>query len=81
MSKHEKALRRLLSKPVDFTWSELTALMRSFEYELKATGGSGRKFVRAHRAFAVHEPHPDKLLKAYQIREIVAFLKAGGDIK
>jgi hypothetical protein len=34
MSKHEKALQRLLSKPADFTWSELASLMASLGYEM-----------------------------------------------
>jgi hypothetical protein len=45
MSKHDKALARLLSKPVDFAWSELHSLMNSLGFELRTTGGSGRKFI------------------------------------
>ena len=80
MSKQEKALQRLLSKPTDFTWAELKSIMERFGYELKVTGGSGRKFVNPDSVFAIHEPHPHKLLKAYQIREIIAHLKKEGDI-
>ena len=81
MSKHDKAITRLLSKPTDFSWSELCSLMERFEYEMKVTGGSGRKFVRqGSRSFMVHEPHPQKLLKAYQVRELIAFLKQEGDV-
>jgi len=60
MLKHEKAVRRLLSKPKDFTWSELTTLMVAFGYRMKTTGGSGRKFThpRGGSIFVIHEPHP-----------------------
>jgi predicted RNA binding protein YcfA (HicA-like mRNA interferase family) len=81
VSRQEKALKRLLSKPTDFTWGELKAVMESLGYELKTTGGSGRKFVKPEAAFAIHEPHPYKLLKAYQIRKLIAFLKKEGDIE
>ncbi len=80
MSKHEKAVQRLLAYPNDFTWDELKTLMTGFGYELKTTGGSGRKFVRPQAVFAIHEPHPYKLLKAYQLRAIVTFLKKEGDV-
>jgi len=81
MSRHQKALRRLLSKPADFTWSELKSLMKAFGYELKMTGGSGRKFVRPEATFLIHEPHPYKVLKAYQVREVIAFLKREENIE
>lgn len=81
MSKRQKALQRLLAKPTDFTWSELKSVMESFGYELKVTGGSGRKFVRPEAIFAIHEPHPHKLLKAYQVRAVIEFLTKEGHIQ
>lgn len=81
MSKRQKALQRLLTKPADFTWSELKTVMEAFGYELKVTGGSGRKFVRPEAVFAIHEPHPYKLLKAYQVRAVIEFLTKEGHLK
>jgi hypothetical protein len=81
MSKHQKAPQRLLSKPADFTWSELKSLMDAFGYEMKVTGGSSRKFVRLEAVFAIHEPQPHKVLKAYQVREAIAFFKQEGHIQ
>jgi predicted RNA binding protein YcfA (HicA-like mRNA interferase family) len=77
MTKREKALERLLSKPSDFQWSELKTLMESFGYELKTTGGSGRKFIHSETraTLFMHEPHPAKVLKNYQVREVIRFLK------
>lgn len=77
MTKREKALERLLSKPSDFGWNELKPLMESFGYELKTTGGSGRKFIHAETkaTLFMHEPHPAKVLKSYQVREVLRFLK------
>ena len=45
MAKIEKLLRRLSSKPADFEWNELKAIMLHLGFELKTTGGSGRKFI------------------------------------
>ena len=80
MAKIEKALKRLTSKPSDFEWSEFKAVMQHFGFELKTTGGSGRKFIhRETRAtHFVHEPHPSSVLKTYQVRDAVAFLTKEG---
>jgi predicted RNA binding protein YcfA (HicA-like mRNA interferase family) len=81
MAKIEKALKRLSSQPADFTWNELISLMEAMGYQLKTTGGSSRKFVRSDAAFFIHEPHPRKVLKPYQMRGIIAFLRQEGDIE
>jgi hypothetical protein len=77
MSKLVKALERLQSKPRDFSWNELTSLMESFGYELKTTGGSSRKFihVETRATLFIHEPHPQNVLKAYQVRDVLQFMK------
>jgi HicA toxin of bacterial toxin-antitoxin, len=77
MSKLQKAIARLLAKPVDYTWDELSALMIAFGYELRMSGGSGRKFFDpgTKALFFLHEPHPSRILKAYQIRTVIRFLK------
>jgi predicted flavoprotein YhiN len=82
MSKHKKAVRRLLSKPKDLAWSELTALMATFGYEMKTAGGSGCKFTHptGGSSFVIHEPHPGSILKQYQVKEFIAFLQQEGYI-
>ena len=77
MSRHQKAVERLLAKPKDFAWGELKLLMEMFGYELKMTGGSGRKFIHAatQATLFIHEPHPAKVLKAYQVRDVIGFLR------
>lgn len=77
MSKHRKLIQRLVSKPSDFEWGELKSLMESFGYTLKTTGGSGRKFIhhKTNATLFLHEPHPAKILKAYQVKDAVHFLK------
>lgn len=75
MSQNEKLIKRFKNRPVDFTWDELTRLLSNFGYELHRkgkTGGSRRRFVHSVHAFiTLHEPHPQKVLKRYQIIEIL----------
>ena len=80
MSKHEKALRRLASKPKDYSWQELVGLMTGLGFNLEKAGGSGRKFVRTETGaiLFIHEPHPEKTLKAYQVKDAVDILKREG---
>ena len=80
MTKTDKLRQRLLSRPKDFTWAELLLLMRSFGFELKVTGGSGRKFKHpdTHASLFIHEPHPDKTLKSYQVRDAIDLLRGEG---
>jgi len=80
MSQYEKALARLLSRPKDFTWRELQAIMNHLGYVEKKGSGSGRKFVSRSnlRALTLHEPHPVKILKPYAVRTVVNFLKQNG---
>ncbi len=77
MSRLQKAVARLLTKPSDYTCDELLAMMVALGYELRTSGGSGRKFFdpATKALFFVHEPHPSKILKAYQIRAVVQFLR------
>ena len=80
MAKIEKLLKRLSSKPADFGWDEFKSVMQHLGFELRTTGGSGRKFIHRETGAAhfIHEPHPSKVLKAYQVRDAVAFLTKEG---
>jgi hypothetical protein len=76
MSKLQKSVARLLARPVDYTWDELMSLMNALGYELRTAGGSSRKFFdpATSATFFMHEP-PSKILKAYQVRAAVRFLR------
>jgi hypothetical protein len=77
VSKAQKAIARLLGKPADYTWDEMSSLMIALGYELRTSGGSGRKFYDpATKALLfLHEPHPSKVLKSYQVRAVIQFLR------
>ena len=82
MSKNEKLLKRLKGRPVDFTWDELTRLLSGFGYQLAKkgkTGGSRRRFIHdINPLICLHEPHPQKVLKRYQIDQIIELLTEEG---
>ncbi len=76
MSKLQKALERLKSKPKDFTWKELQTIMAHFNYEEIKGGGSRRKFVNmdTKAIVSLHEPHPKPILKRYAVEIIIDHL-------
>jgi hypothetical protein len=51
--------------------------MTALGFQLKTTGGSGRKFIdpSTGAVMFLHEPHPSRILKAYQVRAAVQFLR------
>ena len=75
MSKKEKLIKRLLSRPTDFTFDELTTLMGYLGYEKDNAGktsGSRVKFKNnTNDALWQHRPHPGNILKTYQIKDII----------
>lgn len=83
MSKQEKLVYRLLSKPKDFTWSELVSLMTALGFDIEKSSGSSRKFIHkeTQAVLFIHEPHPSKVLKPYQVRDTIALLEREGFVK
>lgn len=79
MSKKEKLLQKLLSKPKDFKWEELEVLLKSFGFTQEPTGktgGSRRRFTNENqKALTFHKPHPKGILKEYQIKAVIEELR------
>ena len=76
MSKNDKLLARLLSRPSDFTWDEMLRVFRQFGYEEQPagkTGGSRRAFVNTKTGgiICLHQPHLGNVLKQYQLRQLI----------
>ena len=80
MSKFEKALIRLKSRPRDFTWAELQRIMAHFGYEEVVGDGSRRKFnnSRTNVSISLHQPHPRPEMKMYAIDIVIEHLKEEG---
>jgi hypothetical protein len=83
VSKREKLLRRIASKPKDFTWSELVSLMTALGFDMEKSSGSGRKFFlkETGAVLFIHEPHPAKVLKPYQVKDAITLLERAGILK
>ena len=80
MSRHEKIIARLLSRPKDFTYAELEVLLNLLGYEAVKTGktsGSRRAFINRTKKHIIrlHKPHPGAELRLYQIDYIIHELK------
>jgi hypothetical protein len=80
MSRHEKIIARLLSRPKDFAYAELVVLMNLLGYEEVKTGktsGSRRAFISGKNKHIIrlHKPHPGSELRIYQIDYIIQELK------
>jgi predicted RNA binding protein YcfA (HicA-like mRNA interferase family) len=82
MTRKDKLIKRLLSKPKDFTWNELTSLLAGLGFEEVKTGktsGSRRRFINANSmVITLHKPHPHNTLKQYQLEQIIETLKQEG---
>ena len=85
MSKKEKAQKRLLSKPKDYTIDELDTLMMMSNCQ-KAnrgkTSGSAIEYIhtKTQMALYLHSPHPRRELKEYMLVKAINFLKSVDEI-
>lgn len=80
MSKLQKDIKRLQSKPKDFTYDELKKILNNFGFIENTKGKtSGSRVVfenmELNKKMELHKPHPNNILKMYQIKEILSLLK------
>ena len=81
MSKKDKLIARLKSKPKNFEFGEAKILLELCGYTLSYAGktsGSRVCFTKDKKVFRMHKPHPRKVLLAYQIKELIDELKQEG---
>jgi hypothetical protein len=86
MNKTEKLLQRFLAKPKDFTFADLSRLLKSFGYDEAKTGKTSGSRVTFHNAklddmIKFHRPHPAQIMKQCYLREIEQQLRDKGVIK
>lgn len=86
MSTKEKLVERFLRQPKDFTYQELTKLLKGFGYveETKGkTSGSRVMFFNQDKEHAImlHKPHPGNIIKAYVMKYVLEELKTIGFIE
>jgi hypothetical protein len=80
MTKRDKLIKKLLSRPKDFRYSELTRILFQLGYiELKTgkTAGSRKAFINEKNKHIIrlHKPHPKDIMKMYQIDYLIQELK------
>jgi len=80
MSSHEKLLERFLKLPKDFTWDELKRLVKRYGYYQDNKGKTSGSRVRFENkdsdiCLDLHKPHPKNILKPYQMKDILEFMK------
>jgi hypothetical protein len=80
MSSHQKLLERFLDLPKDFTWDELKRLLNKYQYYQYTKGKtSGSRIVfekeDSNISLDLHKPHPKNILKPYQMKDVLEFLK------
>ncbi len=79
MSRKEKLISRFRGKPKDFTWDELTALLKYLGYregKTGRTGGSRRRLIHQSAAtITLHKPHPQNVVKRYAIDQVMDLLQ------
>lgn len=84
MSRKDKLLVRFLTLPKDFAWLELKALLEYFGFEEsqagKTSGSRVRFYQDSYPPIMLHKPHPEKILKYYQLKYIKEYLQNEGFI-
>lgn len=86
MSKHEKLLQKITSKPKTYKYFELRTLLVSLGYDkIKKGKTSGSRVAfyneKTKHIIRLHKPHPGNELKKYQINLVIESLKEQGIIK
>ena len=82
MGKKEKLIKRLKSRPKDFTFEEAESLLGYLDYfrfDKGKTSGSRVIFKSdMHAPIMLHKPHPRKELLEYQIKQLIEILEQEG---
>lgn len=78
----EKLIKKLQSRPKNFTFDDAEALLRYFSYTRSnkgRTSGSRVMFVSEDYApILLHKPHPRKELLEYQVKQLIEVLEKEG---
>lgn len=85
MSQRDKLIDKLLQRPSDFLYDEARTLLGRLGYREDSRGrtsGSRVAFVNSEtkHILRLHKPHPGKILKQYQIDQLIEELENQGVI-
>ena len=78
MGQKEKLIKKLLSKPKNFTFSEAESLLAYFDYVRSnkgKTSGSRVSFMKGNIPIIFHKPHGGEPMKAYVLKAVLETLE------
>ena len=82
LGQKEKLIKRLKSKPRDFTFDEAETLLGYLDYKRSDKGrtSSSRVMITGsdHAPILLHKPHPRKELLEYQLKQLIETLVQEG---
>ena len=78
--KHRKVLEQVCSLPAPPTlrWRDVESMLRACGVEMVERSGSRVGLRLGERRMVVHRPHPGPTVGRATIRDLAAFLRAGG---
>lgn len=85
MSKFDKAKKRILEKPKDYTYTEAKYLLGKMDFEefnKGKTSGSRVRFYRERdkKVILLHKPHPEDEMDRGAVSDLVDYLKEIGEL-
>ena len=78
MGTKEKLIKRLRSKPNDFTFSEMQTALKSLGFKMSnkgKTSGSRVKFIKGNISIIMHKPHSKRELFGIQVKQVLDILE------
>jgi len=81
MSKKDKLIEKLKSKPRNFSFEEMETLLLTSgfkKHKTGKTGGSRVRYMRNGVPVLLHKPHPNNELKPYQVHNVLEVLRKEG---
>ena len=82
MSQKEKLVKRLLSRPKDFSFQDVVTLLNRFGYNERTIGktsGTSVAFANIENDYIrIHKPHPRNTLLPYQVTNLINDLNERG---
>lgn len=81
MTQADKLILKLMSKPKDLTFTELTKIFNHFGFKIENKGNTSGARVEFYSdtlnlSFYTHKPHPDSNVKIYVIIDVIKFFKS-----
>lgn len=82
MGQKEKLIARLRAHPRDLTFAEAERLLGYLGFARdnkgRTSGSRVRFFSDGYGVIDLHKPHPDNVLKPYQVRQLIETLEGKG---